>query len=435
MVMLMRPFLVLHEAVYVHSYLYNANARTTQTLECWSGEYTWDVCCRPPSGDAYTSWQQYCWGATIYTYWYCCRIHGVFSWSEVVDPDRGPGASLAFHSPERAYEVRMHELLDLAKTLEKIEFQRWDAVIVLNDIFVVNQTQVPDDLGTDLIVTDGDSYKDALDSADYARALFILSLEYDDDLSYARDIILKRSGRYRDGIRSRSVPVNMPNAMRFVDRSCAQTLIAVASRFPANLSDHILAHLEATCQLVRMTERVQGSFVEVGVYHGRGAFAALSYMAKRKISRHAFLFDTFAGFNDRPAEGAWLGSDEVWAGTHGSNSPTDAWRAGVEALLREVRHGGPVDVHVLDIRREDLPLTGAVAAANIDVDSYEATRAALAKVAPRVAAGGALRMDDAFELSTSGAAAAMDEFLDSQLGRSFTKVAVSPVYFLIRFAS
>ena len=77
-----------------------------------------------------------------------------------------------------------------------------------------------------------------------------------------------------------------------------------------------------------------------------------------------------------------------------------------------------------------------IAVANIDVDLYEATAAALIKVAPLVVKGGIIICEDPTSTpGLYGACVAMHNFLQSNAeGRKFLPVFKGGQYFLIKMA-
>ena len=71
--------------------------------------------------------------------------------------------------------------------------------------------------------------------------------------------------------------------------------------------------------------------------------------------------------------------------------------------------------------------------ANIDVDMYEPTLAALHQVHPHMVTGGIIICEDpASTPSLYGALLAMQEFLDSPAGKCYTKIFKGAQYFLIK---
>lgn len=58
-----------------------------------------------------------------------------------------------------------------------------------------------------------------------------------------------------------------------------------------------IAIFSALMQAIDATRHVQGDYVEIGVFSGSSALAALLYMQRIGIKRRCWLLDTYAGFN------------------------------------------------------------------------------------------------------------------------------------------
>lgn len=137
-------------------------------------------------------------------------------------------------------------------------------------------------------------------------------------------------------------------------------------------------------QAIKMTENIDGSYLEIGAYRGDSARAALSYMGLNGTKREAYFLDTYEGFSYKEA---YVSSDCFWEGTHDHTSIDF-----VKNRLKEFHNFKLVKTNVIT---DDLPEEiGNVAVCNIDVDLYEAVYAALSKVHMRMVAGGVILCED-----------------------------------------
>jgi hypothetical protein len=154
----------------------------------------------------------------------------------------------------------------------------------------------------------------------------------------------------------------------------------------------------------------------------------LDYAANKNLPpRHFWFFDVFQGFD---YDEALASSDATWANTHATEG---------EAIVRHRLEGkagaNQVTVEKLNIITDELPdELGPIAVANIDVDLYEAVLAGLTRIAPLMQTGGIMICEDAGHTpALVGAALALEQFLDSDLGAGFTPVHMtSGQTFLIR---
>ncbi len=176
-----------------------------------------------------------------------------------------------------------------------------------------------------------------------------------------------------------------------------------------------LDDFEMLMQTLAITRDVPGAYVEIGVFQGHSARAALRYLAAAGIRRRAFLVDTFGGF-DYPEAAA--SPDAMWAGTHGGTS---------EEIVRGMVEGlGDVELVRANVLRDPLPdAADPIAVCNVDVDMYEAVLAALRQAAPRLPVRGILVVEDAGHTpALGGALLALDEFLASPAAAGLLPIAV-----------
>jgi hypothetical protein len=170
-------------------------------------------------------------------------------------------------------------------------------------------------------------------------------------------------------------------------------------------------------QALYRTRRLSGDVVEVGCFRGSSGSVMLDYAAKKDLPpRRFWIFDVFQGFD---YDEALASSDATWANTHATEG---------EAIVRErlERKAGAnqVTVKKLNIINDEIPdELGPIAVANIDVDLYEAVLAGLTRIAPLMLIGGIMICEDAGHTpALVGAALALEQFLDSDLGAGFTPV-------------
>lgn len=137
-------------------------------------------------------------------------------------------------------------------------------------------------------------------------------------------------------------------------------------------------------QAIRMTENLNGCYLEIGTYRGDSARAALSYMKKSGIIKKAFFLDTYEGFEYAEAEES---CDCEWANTHGDTSI-----GFVRKRLQEFTGYQLIRTNIItDALPEEIE---DIAVCNIDVDMYEAVESALEKVFYRVMRGGVIIAED-----------------------------------------
>jgi len=181
-------------------------------------------------------------------------------------------------------------------------------------------------------------------------------------------------------------------------------------------------------QALYRTRRLSGDVVEVGCFRGSSGSVMLDYAANKNLPpRHFWFFDVFQGFD---YDEALASSDATWANTHATEG---------EAVVRQRLEGkagaNQVTVEKLNIITDELPdELGPLAVANIDVDLYEAVLAGLTRIAPLIQIGGIMICEDAGHTpALVGAALALEQFLDSDLGAGFTPVHMtSGQTFLVR---
>jgi hypothetical protein len=192
---------------------------------------------------------------------------------------------------------------------------------------------------------------------------------------------------------------------------------------------------ENICEALDLTARLEGDYVEIGVYRGGSALTALNYLdelAARNPDlprKKAWLLDTYEGFN---YEEAGLSSDALWSGTHGLYGKDETMTYIRDTIMKDV--SSEFELVASNICADDLPDgIKKIAVANVDVDMYEATLSALQKVAPLIVRGGIIIAEDPTSTpGLYGALLALDEFMASPAGAPFYKIFKGSQYFLIK---
>jgi hypothetical protein len=181
-------------------------------------------------------------------------------------------------------------------------------------------------------------------------------------------------------------------------------------------------------QALYRTRRLSGDVVEVGCFRGSSGSVMLDYAANKNLpARHFWFFDVFQGFD---YDEALASSDATWANTHATEGD-----AIVRQRLERKAGANQVTVKKLNIITDELPgELGPIAVANIDVDLYEAVLAGLTRIGPLMQIGGIMICEDSGHTpALVGAALALEQFLDSDLGAGFTPVHMtSGQTFLVR---
>jgi hypothetical protein len=203
----------------------------------------------------------------------------------------------------------------------------------------------------------------------------------------------------------------LPPARYFQRNRFAKAALIRTEKTAGERSHFHVSHFETLMQAVEATRNIPGDYVEIGVYRGGSAYAALAYMEEASVRRRSWFFDTFDGF---AYEGAAVSKDAQWKGTHGNTSLE--FVRGALGGFRDCR------VERLEIIADDLPSEiRQIACANVDVDIFEASLAAALKVAARMTPGGIMILDDQGHTPhTAGAYRGAQQFLASEQGRSFT---------------
>jgi hypothetical protein len=267
---------------------------------------------------------------------------------------------------------------------------------------------------------------DEITEKDIAGTVFYICFTYDSDALPALRKIKQHGGKFIPS------PEFRKTSYRFTNR-----LVGEAMRKTWAQGERV-SHLdfnvhENICEAIEITSRLDGDYVEIGVYKGGSALTALNYMAGKQAAegwspRKVWLLDTFAGMSYPEAQ---TSIDRVWNNTHqlfGVKDTQDYLKTTLDTA------GLPYQLVESNICADELPTAiGKIAVANIDVDVYEATLAAFYKVATRIVPGGIIIAEDpASTPFLYGAYLAMQEFLESDAGKPFLKLFKKGQYFLVK---
>jgi hypothetical protein len=258
------------------------------------------------------------------------------------------------------------------------------------------------------------------------NSLFFLYFETDDEYIYHLDKIINNNGKF--------VIHKNYNKYNYVysNKNCKLALIDTLRR--KNDISHYNEIIHGNiCQALEQTKKLEGDYVEIGVYKGGSALTALNYMKHANIARKSYLFDTFDGFDyeeaTNSAETHWEKNNE-----HHKLWGVDKTMNRINKILSEECPNQHFKLIKSNICKDDLPEDiKNIVVANIDVDLYDATRDAFIKVADKVVKGGIIIAEDPTSTpALIGAFYAMEKFLETPVGKKFMKLHLGGQYFLIK---
>lgn len=149
--------------------------------------------------------------------------------------------------------------------------------------------------------------------------------------------------------------------------------------------------------------RIDGDFVECGVWRGGQAMTAAEILKREGQQRRIWLFDTFAGMTAPTDEDARLDGRSVQAEYEASlQGEVSTWcYASLEDVRANMgRTGYPKDLvtyvkgPVEETLQVEANLPQSIAVLRLDTDFYESTRKELDVLYPRLARGGVMMVDD-----------------------------------------
>lgn len=260
-----------------------------------------------------------------------------------------------------------------------------------------------------------------LSDEEIAQSAFYVFFAHDEDCLEPLRRIIRCGGLFIPPIMAHKVAYRQTTA-RVSEAIKASK--AIIGRLFGNLQEH-----ENICQAIEMTRDVPGDYVEIGVFTGSSAFTAMHFMYLRGIQRRCWLLDTYEGFNYESAAGK---ADMIWHGTHLTQGPLDEHMQQLDIKLSMA--GSPYHMVKNNICDDPLPEEiKQIAVVNLDVDLYDAILVGLNRTAPLVSKGGVIICEDATSTpALYGAYVAMHDFLETELGKKFTKLFMHGQYFLLK---
>jgi len=323
--------------------------------------------------------------------------------------------SMIASQPDRS--ERFKRKLVLKKIGEVVKTARKEhpdkQVVLLSDAQFGNKTVCPQ-------IRDIKDIKD-----DLKKYIFVLFYTNDSDYEKPLELIRKSSGVFY------AIPIEKPVA-EFKDKNkrVKKTLERTKNDvLKYNLSKFDSDDFQNIMQAIEITREVKGDYLEIGVYKGSSALAALYYMKDSNIKRSCWFLDTYEGFSYSAAENSF---DRRWFKTHklwGKNKTV----VNIKKLLARTKI--PNKVIATDICFDNLSRgIKSIAVCNIDVDMYDAVLASLSKTAPLIERGGIIIAEDyGHTPGLIGAHLAVKNFLLSNLGKFFTPIYMeSGQLFLIK---
>ena len=266
---------------------------------------------------------------------------------------------------------------------------------------------------------------DNFSSEDIKSSVFYICFNFDTDALKYLKIIKDNDGIFIPHLSTTKTPY------RFTDKIAFNALVRTWKQIDRVSHLRMDIH-ENLCEALNITKDLEGCYIEIGVYLGGSALTVLNYINELNKSdldkKKVYLLDTFEGFNYEAAEKS---SDAIWKGTHTLYGIKNTLEYVNETLKTSQENFSLIKSNIcLDSIPDEIK---KISIANIDVDLYEPTKDALIKVAPLIIKNGIIIVEDA--LSTPklyGAYLAMNEFLDTEIGKTFYPVHKLGQYFLIK---
>ena len=252
---------------------------------------------------------------------------------------------------------------------------------------------------------------------------FFLVFECDDEYIYHLDKIIKNNGTF--SVHGDSDKTNYLHS----NIDCYKALCSTVEQINEISHYNEIIHGNI-CQAIQQTAKLEGDYVEIGVYKGGSALTALNYLRISNIKRKVFLLDTFNGFHYQEAENS---CDLLWKNTHELFGINETQNYLLQMLNK---YNSCQDFKLVEnnIITDELPSEiTKIAVANIDVDMLEATTSAFNKVAEKIVLGGIIIAEDPASCpGLIGSFYAMEQFLQSEIGGNFMKLHLTGQYFLIK---
>lgn len=270
-----------------------------------------------------------------------------------------------------------------------------------------------------------------LKSDDFKNSLFFIYFQQEDFLLKELENIINNGGDYQGAILNLNEiysDFSESTSYRFINTDCLNSIKNSVKNLEhiSHLSNERLNTHENICEGLELTKKIDGDYVEIGVYKGGSALTALNYLKLTNQNKFAYLIDTFEGFNYEESKNS---SDIAFHDTHFISKD-------IQNYMKEIFKGlNNYELIKGNITKDNIPdKIKKISLANIDVDLQEATYEALIKVSKRLSLNGIIMCEDPVHTpGLIGAKYAMEKFLMSEEGKDkYLKVFKKNHYFLIR---
>lgn len=249
------------------------------------------------------------------------------------------------------------------------------------------------------------------------RTIFVYACDSDTvGLPYLREIIKRKARFYPVQVYRPSLYANVNDrARKILESEYLRQRKAGFDKFET----YGVGDFQNIIQAIEETSGLKGDYLEIGCFQGSSSCVATRYMQETGIARNCYFLDVFEGFNYAAAKES---ADSAWYGTHAT--------AGLDIVRERItRYADPIAGLTVSVIRNNIiedplpPEIGDVVVANIDVDLYEAVRAGLSKVAPKIVSGGIMIVEDPGHTpSLIGSRLALEDFLASPEASPFLAV-------------
>jgi hypothetical protein len=305
-------------------------------------------------------------------------------------------------------------ILDSMEFAKKENHNREIVLLFDNYVFKTISDKLSDFSGID-IINCSKQPPAIIESYDMTKTIFVYACDNDDiGLPFVRKIV-DLGGKF--------CPISAGKPASYVSNANSTAREVLEEEFIAQEQEGFAKFYTGVydfvniIQAIDLTRRLNGDFIEIGCFRGSSGRVAVHYMNKIKLSRKCYFLDVFEGFT---YEAANQSSDTFWRNTHKTE--------GIEVVSSRLKKyelpeiGLRVNVIKSNIIDDQLPSEiKNIAVANIDVDLYEAVKAGLCKVAPKIIPGGIMIAEDPGHTPRLiGARLALEEFLNSEISKSFT---------------
>ncbi|HIS36625.1 TPA: class I SAM-dependent methyltransferase [Candidatus Scatousia excrementigallinarum] len=259
------------------------------------------------------------------------------------------------------------------------------------DIYLLTDISEPIDICHVISVSDISSLQDK------ENTIFVLAYNQD----FSGILAIKELQKYN--LKYLSIEqYGTPQARYYhINENAYKTLLEESNNNP--LQHFCPGDFENIFQALETTKNLEGDYVEIGTFQGASARATLNYRNKSNINKKCYFIDTYEGFSYAEAQNS---QDMLWSNTHTETS--------IEKVNNYLADYDNYELIKSNIIQDELPeKIKNICAANIDVDMYEAVKAALYKVKDRLVKNGIVIAEDyGHTPALIGAQKAVDEFLD-----------------------